>query len=434
MRPSHRLPRSLLLMALALVPLPATGQNLLANPGFDRDLAGWLTSTVPVAPSPDGGLASIAWNITDASSSSLSGSISLHAKATATTSSARASAAQCVAVAPGTLATISARILTARQIMAAGASVTVAFFSSPDCSGTQLARASADALPFVTPQTSSDGRWLYTTTQALASRGARSVLAELSARASYTRVYGSAEVEAIADDAVFTLAPVTTTTWILPSAGWVHGAQGSYWRTRLTLSNPGPVDAAVTLKWLGHDTDGRGGYEFPYFVPAGHTLSPHEGTWEANFPEDWGAILVSSSSPAVLLQSETWTFLSGGSVGQAVPALGPTDFASATSKTLAPIRENDAHRTNLVLANPTGTPLTVQVALYDELGMLVGTRNVALQPLGMTQLNSVAAVLGVPVLDLGRIAVSTSTPSGLVAAYASVIDNATNDPRTLLPR
>jgi hypothetical protein len=35
---------------------------------------------------------------------------------------------------------------------------------------------------------------------------------------------------------------------------------------------------------------------------------------------------------------------------------------------------------------------------------------------------------------VGRISVSTATPGGLVAAYASVIDNVTNDPRTLLPR
>ena len=52
----------------------------------------------------------------------------------------------------------------------------------------------------------------------------------------------------------------------------------------------------------------------------------------------------------------------------------------------------------------------------------------------MTQLTRVAAILGVPTLDLGRLAVSTPTPGGLVAAYASVIDNVTNDPRTLLPR
>jgi hypothetical protein len=34
----------------------------------------------------------------------------------------------------------------------------------------------------------------------------------------------------------------------------------------------------------------------------------------------------------------------------------------------------------------------------------------------------------------GRVAISTPTPGGLVAAYASVIDNTTNDPRTILPR
>ncbi len=52
----------------------------------------------------------------------------------------------------------------------------------------------------------------------------------------------------------------------------------------------------------------------------------------------------------------------------------------------------------------------------------------------MTQINRVGSALGASSLDAGRIAVSTTTPGGLVAAYASVIDNVTNDPRTLLPR
>jgi hypothetical protein len=53
----------------------------------------------------------------------------------------------------------------------------------------------------------------------------------------------------------------------------------------------------------------------------------------------------------------------------------------------------------------------------------------------MRQVSRVARELGVagPVED-ARLTLSTATPLGAFAAYAALIDNATNDPRTLLPR
>ena len=440
MRLCWRSLRELLLSVLALAAFPALSQNLLVNPGFDRDFSGWTaTTTIFPDPSPSPGYieASLGWTANDASASALSGGAAVHAKAN-TFSTARAALTQCASVSEGMLTSFGAKFLTVRQYATAQATATVSFFSSADCSGTPSGSATASQ-PFVIPhagpaETNSGGLWLPVTSEAVISAGTRSVLFEVGVSATGTSFYGLSYVDAVADDAFVTLTPATTTTWILPSAAWVHGAAGSYWTTQFTLCNPGPTDAAVTLKWLGHDADGRGGYESTYVVPAGQTLVPDEETWEINHPEDWGAILVTSSSPALFMQSETSTFLSGGTVGQAVSALGPADFATSTPKTLAPIREDSSFRTNLVLANPTWAPLIAHVVLYAADGTPLGSRDVNLPPLGMTQINRVAAALGAATLDLGRIAVSTPTPGGLVAAYASVIDNTTNDPRTILPR
>jgi hypothetical protein len=53
----------------------------------------------------------------------------------------------------------------------------------------------------------------------------------------------------------------------------------------------------------------------------------------------------------------------------------------------------------------------------------------------MTQVTGVVRDLGVTgnVRD-AQLLLTTSTSGGSFAAYASVIDNITNDPRTLLPR
>lgn len=432
LRPSLRI----VLALLAFATSPALAQNLLVNPGFDRDLGGWTTSVTLSypPPSPDLTQASAAWTATDASGNPASGGLALHAKAV-TGTSATAAATQCIAASPGFYATIGAKFLTTQQFMVSGSSAAVSFFPTSDCSGTSLARASGGSLPFVLPETDSGGRWLLATAEALVPSGARSALAELSADAIGTFAYGNSEVTAVADDAFLTLTQATTTTWIVPSAAWAHGAAGSYWITTFTLCNPGSTDALVALKWLGHDADGRGGYAFTYLVRAGQTLVPDEETWEINHREGWGAILVTSSSPAVVVQSETQTYVpGGGTVGQVVPAFGPADFASATPKTLAPIRELESFRTNLVLTNATELPLTAHVVLYSADGTELGIRDVDLPPLGMTQINHVASALGAPALDAGRISVSTPTAGGLVATFASVIDNTTNDPRTVLPR
>jgi len=425
--------RRFFLLLLAFAAAPALAQNLLVNPGFDRDLGGWTPRTDFGFGAPSGGEATVAWDAQDAAGNAASGSVALHAKPGS--GSTTAAAGQCVAI-PGqqVLVTFGARFLTRSERLSV-VTATLRFFAAPGCSGAALSDVRAPSLPSsVTTGSNSGGAWVSAGSEALSPPGSASVLLELSATGLWTWFYGIGWADVVADDAFLALTPTTTTTWILPSAAWVHGAAGSYWTTQFTLCNPGPNDAAVTLKWLGHDADGRGGYESTYVVSAGQTLVPDEETWEINHPEDWGAILVTSSSPALFMQSETSTFLSGGTVGQAVPALGPADFATSTPKTLAPIREDSSFRTNLVLANATSAPLTAHVALYAADGTLLGARDVDLPPLGMTQINRVASALGTTILDTGRIAVSTPTPGGLVAAYASVIDNTTNDPRTILPQ
>ena len=425
----------LLLLAVPLLAaLPAFSQNLLVNPGFDRDLVGW-TFFLSAYPNPATANASATWTATDATGSETSGGLALHALA------ARGAAAligyrQCVPAAGGNLVTFGAKFLTTRQISLAGTSVSVDFYASTDCSGVNLGYATATSLASpLYGETSSHGAWLSASSSALPSAGTRSIRVSVGARADGGALFSPSYVDAIADDVFLTGAATTITTSLLPSAAWVHGAAGSYWRTRFTLTNPGSSDAAVTLKFLPHDSGSGPGHEWAYFVHAGESLSDDGANWEANYSENFGAVLMTSSSPSVFLQSETTTYLpGGGTVGQALAAFGPADFAGASPKTLAPIRESVAFRTNLVLANATEAPLTAHVDLFAADGTLLGSRDVDLPPLGMTQINRVASALGADTLDAGRLAISTPTPGGLVAAYASVIDNVTNDPRTLLPR
>lgn len=427
---------SLLCLSALLVVVaaaPAASQNLLVNPGFDRDLSGWDVRQ-EFYPSFIAG-ASAQWAANDFQTSGTSGSVRFQLTGAPQTVN-RVLLSQCVAAVPGRRYDGGGAIRTDDQL-GFGVIVRLELFTSAACSGSPIAPGPSDVYslpPSATSHNNSGGRWLPATVSAIAGTDARSVRFTTGIDA-VTISPSTSSFDGLFDGAFLTQSDPAA-TWILPSSARVPGAAGSNWTTTLTLANGGAGDAYVTVRFLGHDADGRSGEEKPVIVPAGVLLEyPDVLNTLFGRTQDWGAILVTSSSVNVAVQSETSTPVpSGGSVGQALPGFGPADYASATPKLLAPVRENASFRTNLVLANPTAIPVTAHVALFAPDGTPIGARDVALPPLGMTQLSHIAALLGAATLDAGRIAVSTPTPGGLVAAYASVIDNVTNDPRTLLPR
>jgi len=227
------------------------------------------------------------------------------------------------------------------------------------------------------------------------------------------------------------------TEWLLPSSARSGGAGGSSWTTDLTVANAGTTEATLFLKFLGHDADGRGGPERTFRLGAGLSVTYADvlGTL-LGYGKAWGAIQLRSASPSLVATSQTSTPGGGGTFGQSVPLFAETELIrSGAARTVPAIREDAAFRTNLVLANATENPLAVDVSLVSESGALLGSRRFDLPPLGMTQATRVVRELGVASNVSGaRLVLSTPTAGGAFAAYASVIDSRTNDPRTLLPR
>lgn len=215
------------------------------------------------------------------------------------------------------------------------------------------------------------------------------------------------------------------------------GAGGAFYTTALSLVNPGASEARVTAKFLGHDGDGRGGAEKELTVPAGGTAAWRDVLGELfGLEQGYGAVRISSATSSLILAAETSTpSAAGGSFGQSVPGLGDAELVRAgASRTIPAVRENTAFRANLVLANATEVPIDVDVTFVSDAGAAIATKRISLPPLGMIQVSRVVLDLGAPSGSAGRLVVSTPTPGGAFAAYASVIDNATNDPRTLLVR
>jgi hypothetical protein len=226
--------------------------------------------------------------------------------------------------------------------------------------------------------------------------------------------------------------------WILPSSARTSGQGGAFYTTRLTVANRSETGATVTLRFLGHDVDGRGGAQKALELAAGKAV-----TWDDvlggafGMSSGYGAIRVSSPNASLNVLGETSTpGTSGGTFGQSVPASAEADLLKAgTTRAVAAVREDARFRTNLILTNATEAPLVVGVTLISGAGATLASGSYTLPPLGMRQVTQVVRDLKVTSdLQNGQLLLSTATAGGSFAAYATVIDRTTNDPRTLLPR
>jgi hypothetical protein len=226
--------------------------------------------------------------------------------------------------------------------------------------------------------------------------------------------------------------------WLLPSSARVPGEGGALWTTDLTVANTGATDATLFVRFLGHDADGRNGAERTFLLAAGRSVTWNDVLGSLfGLTEAWGGLLVRSASPSLVATGQTSTpGGAGGTYGQSVPLVAETELIRyGAARSVPAVREDAAFRTNLVLANGGTSSVDVDVAIVTSTGVTMGRRTWTLLPLGMTQVSHVVRELGLPPTVSGaRLVLSTPTPGGAFAAYASVIDERTNDPRTLLPR
>ncbi len=145
-----------------------------------------------------------------------------------------------------------------------------------------------------------------------------------------------------------------------------------------------------------------------------------------------GLLLVASEQPVAAV-SRSFTTGDEGSFGELFPALAASELVPPGGVALLPMLAHDARfRTNLGFANPGSEPLALRVELRDASGVLLGTREHLLPPLGWVQDNGLLADLAsLPVVDAS--AVVTADDAAPFVAYASVVDKLSGDPTLVLP-
>jgi hypothetical protein len=242
----------------------------------------------------------------------------------------------------------------------------------------------------------------------------------------------------------FGATPSVPSSYYLPSVARSAGgtvAAPAYYTSDVFVANRGGGTANYTLKFLGHDQDGTTGPERSFSIPAGNAATFRDVlgfVFSLLSDHDYGAIRITADTAGLKITSVTTTPTPDGTgaYGQSVPAAPTAQLITAASPgTIVGLREDTTARTNLVLLNATESPLDVDLALWDDNGPSLGTSKETLPPLGMKQIGRVIEHLtGARNSSNATLVLSTSTAGGAFTAFASLINNLTNDPATLLPR
>lgn len=223
------------------------------------------------------------------------------------------------------------------------------------------------------------------------------------------------------------VAPQGTAWRWVPVASHAAGALGSQWRTDLGLLNVGSRAFTYTLRFVA------GGEEVTRTdsVGAGDQviLADVVGLLGATGS---GALAV-EAGPGMIVSSRTYNQSATGTFGQNLPAYEAAEALGADETAYLPqLTENASYRTNILLTNIGTAPAVARVQLFDGAGNELAVYTVQLEPGEWRQENRPFLNLaGQNDLASGYAKVRVTTGSGVVAC-ASVVDNLTNDPTSIL--
>ena len=216
--------------------------------------------------------------------------------------------------------------------------------------------------------------------------------------------------------------------WV-PVASHTSGLNNSQWRSDLGLLNTGGVTANVQVEFFGSSVMSTTTY-----VPPGvqSVLTDVVGQLGGSGS---GAIAILSDQP---LKVTTRTYnqvpsdascYPDGTQGQAYPVVASGEgLGAGQSAYLAALTEDASHRCNIGLVNTGTAPATALVELYSGAGTKLADYPVALVVGQWAQATQpFLNVAGRTAMDRGYAKITVQSGSG-VFAFASVIDNITNDP------
>jgi PKD repeat protein len=227
-----------------------------------------------------------------------------------------------------------------------------------------------------------------------------------------------------------TLPPVVPYRSLVSAAAQQNGIGGTAWRTELSLFNAGSQGANVNALYI--PTAGASVITRSFF------LAPKQSAIYANTLLDLfgiangaGAVAIEATSASESAQlrvtSRTFTNGSSGTYGQSVPDVRSSDLEATLY--LTGMQSNAAYRTNVGLVNRGASNVNATATLYDGNGSTISTVNVTIPANNFQQSSLVTFFPEAEGRSFSALSMRVTTSSqDVVTAFASVIDNNSQDP------
>ncbi|HWS72248.1 MAG TPA: DUF11 domain-containing protein, partial [Thermoanaerobaculia bacterium] len=239
---------------------------------------------------------------------------------------------------------------------------------------------------------------------------------------------------------------------LIPSVGHLPGVSSS-WRSDIRIANTTSVPAKYQVSFnLANGDAATLLKQTVVSIGAGETMALDDivrnwygvgsladsanGVLSIQALDSSGAPIPISTAgaKATVVSSRTYNAAAAGTLGQFIPATPFANFigraaggAASSILSLQQIAQTDAYRTNLGLVEGAGKPVSLSVNVFDAAGAKILALPVSLAPGEQRQLNSFLAQNNITLTN-GRVEVQVTSGDGRATAYASVIDNRTNDP------
>lgn len=221
--------------------------------------------------------------------------------------------------------------------------------------------------------------------------------------------------------------------WVVPGVSALDTGLAR-WRTDVRVHNAGSATASLRMTFYPQG-DPASPLVADVSVPAGE-MKAFDDVLVTTFglASGGGAIHVEPAGGApsqpLTVTAQTYNVSETGTYGQFIPGITAAEAVGVGERTLQllQVEESDRFRTNLGLAEVSGQGVTVEISAVVPESRVTPKATITLLPNEFRQLTQVIRQLNLPSTYNGRIAVRAVSGGGRVTAYASMIDNVTQDP------
>jgi PKD repeat protein len=218
---------------------------------------------------------------------------------------------------------------------------------------------------------------------------------------------------------------------VIPAAvGGIPGNSGTTWYTDGMLFNPTAQDVDYVLRYSPDSNPAHAKAAGPF------TIGPRESLYYRNLISDLfgvtanGALWLDAAGP-LMFDTRTYNLSPDGTYGQAISAIPPNALLARGDGPmyLIGLSDDEAFRSNLIVQEVSGQPVSVDVTFFDLVGHQVGRGSILVE--GRSKVQRRITEIGVQRLARGYATVEVADGGGRIAVIASVVDQITGDATTI---